>query len=93
MSPTIKPWSGARTEMVLLPESVDIGLFDNNISGTTEFSNTTVPPAVVNCALNKSNARSLVWSGVQVVPFCDLNNEPKLGCLSILFSVEPSWNA
>ena len=33
----MKPWSGARTEIVLLPESVDIGLLVNLMSGTGGF--------------------------------------------------------
>ena len=92
-SPTLNPWSGESTVIVVLPESVKIGFADNNSSGTGAFSKVAKPPAVVNSALNIVNARSLVWSGSHVVPFCDLNKLPNDGCLLILLSVLPNSNA
>ena len=47
-----------------------------------------VPDSLVtNFALFNLNFMSSNWLGVQVLAFCDLNNEPKVGCLSFNFLV------
>ena len=93
VSLTCSPWSGINTFITLLLAVVSNGLLISFCFGTLAFSNIAVPPAVLNDALNILNAKSFVWSGSHVVPFCDLNKLPIEGCLLILFSVLPNSNA
>ena len=78
--PTWNPWPGKKHCTVVVDPSVVNGSKSSDSLGVLALSKYMLAEPTVKLALCITNVKSLVWSAVQLLPFCDINNDPKVGC-------------